>query len=123
VAVNVGGFHQQRVFVPQQRFVVNNNVHNFRSAGFNNFGTRTVVDSRGNVFEQNAFGQVVLRRPSSFGVFQPSFNSFNTGFNSFNTGFNSFNNGFNSFNNGFNSFGGRSVRSVNVVRGFSGCGF
>jgi hypothetical protein len=90
--------------VPQQQVFVNNG---FRSAGFNNFGTRTVVDARGNVFEQNAFGQAVLRRPSSFGVFQPSFNNFNTGFNS--------------FNNGFSSFGG--VRSVNVVRGFGGCGF
>lgn len=40
--------------------VVNNNV-SFKSARFNTFGTRTVVDGNGNVFEVDVFGRAIAR--------------------------------------------------------------
>jgi hypothetical protein len=93
VAVNGRGFNNNAVFF-------NNG---FR---VNSFGTRTVVDGVGNVFEVDAFGNSRFRG-NSFGrvSFSSSVNRgfVNTGF--VNTGFSS---GFvnTGFNNGFRSFSG-----------------
>lgn len=76
---------------------------NFNSARFNSFGTRTVQDANGNVFEQDANGNVRFLG-----------NRFNNGFNRFS--------GFNQFNSHPQSFGGVSGFSVNSfgVRNFGG---
>jgi len=58
----------------------------------NAFGTRTVVDGNGNVFEVDAFGNSRFRGNSSNRGFSSFSSSFNRGFNV---------NSFNSFNRGF----------------------
>lgn len=84
--------------------------NNFR---FNNFGTRTVVDRHGRVFEVDAFGNSRFRGSA----FNRGFSAFGAvgGFNhGFNRGFNrGFNNGFGNCN-GFNS--GARIQNFNTFR-------
>lgn len=71
VSVNVNGFGSRS-------FVGFNN----RNARFNSFGTRTVVDGFGNVFEVDAFGNAVVRGNKFGRSFFSSSNNFvfNRGF-------------------------------------------